>query len=196
MGLILDSSVIIDAERRGETVERLIERIVSATGDQEAALSAVGLTEIVHGIYRASTYDANGNTTSKMDSTGTTDYSWDYENRLTSVTLPASAGTVTFKYDPFGRRIEKVSPATTSIFVYDGGNLVETANSSGTEIASYTLTQNIDESLAMLRGATTSYDQQDGLGSVTSLSNTAGALAQTYTYDSFGKYDQLQRVAD
>ena len=55
MGLILDSSVVIDAERRGETVERLIERIVHSTGDQEAALSAVGLTEIVHGIYRAST---------------------------------------------------------------------------------------------------------------------------------------------
>ncbi|MGH9608928.1 MAG: PIN domain-containing protein [Bryobacteraceae bacterium] len=55
MGLILDSSVIIDAERRGETVERLIERIVHSTGDQDAALSAVGLTEIVHGIYRAST---------------------------------------------------------------------------------------------------------------------------------------------
>lgn len=54
MGLILDSSVLIDAERRGESVERLIERIVGATGDQDAALSAVGLTEIVHGIYRAS----------------------------------------------------------------------------------------------------------------------------------------------
>ena len=54
MGLILDSSVIIDAERRGETVERLVERIILATGDQDAALSAVGLTEIVHGIYRAS----------------------------------------------------------------------------------------------------------------------------------------------
>jgi tRNA(fMet)-specific endonuclease VapC len=55
MGLILDSSVIIDAERRGETAERLIERIIRSTGDQDAALSAVGLTEIVHGIYRAST---------------------------------------------------------------------------------------------------------------------------------------------
>ncbi|HXZ14157.1 MAG TPA: PIN domain-containing protein [Candidatus Sulfotelmatobacter sp.] len=55
MGLILDSSVVIDAERRGETVERLIERIVHSTGDQDAALSSVGLTEIVHGIYRAST---------------------------------------------------------------------------------------------------------------------------------------------
>jgi RHS repeat-associated protein len=39
----------------------------------------------------------------------------------------------------------------------------------------------------MLRSATTSYYAQDGLNSVTSLSNAAGALAQTYTFDSFGK---------
>jgi tRNA(fMet)-specific endonuclease VapC len=55
MGLIVDSSVIIAAERRGETVQQLIEAIIAGTGDQEAALSAVGLTELVHGIYRAGT---------------------------------------------------------------------------------------------------------------------------------------------
>jgi predicted nucleic acid-binding protein len=55
MGLILDSSVVIAAERRGETVERLIERVVSVAGDQDAALSAVGLTELIHGVYRAQT---------------------------------------------------------------------------------------------------------------------------------------------
>lgn len=55
MGLILDSSVVIDAERRGETVVRLIERVVSISGDQEAALSAVGLTELIHGLHRANT---------------------------------------------------------------------------------------------------------------------------------------------
>jgi YD repeat-containing protein len=58
---------------------------------------------------KAYAYDANGNTTSKTDSTGTTTYSWDFENRLTQVTLPGSGGSVTFKYDPFGRRIEKIS---------------------------------------------------------------------------------------
>ncbi|MFZ0772790.1 MAG: PIN domain-containing protein [Candidatus Sulfotelmatobacter sp.] len=57
MGLILDSSVVIAAERRGDTVERLIEKIVTKTGDQEAALSAIGLTELVHGIYRAQTQE-------------------------------------------------------------------------------------------------------------------------------------------
>lgn len=53
MGLILDSSVLIDAERRSDNVEKLIERIVSAAGDQDAARSAMGVTEIAHAIYRA-----------------------------------------------------------------------------------------------------------------------------------------------
>ncbi|HVO64568.1 MAG TPA: RHS repeat-associated core domain-containing protein [Terriglobales bacterium] len=132
------------------------------------------------------TYDLNGNTTSKTDSTGTTTYSWDYENRLSSVTLPGSGGTVTLKYDPFGRRIYKSSSSATSIYAYDGFNLTEEVNSTGTAAALYTQTQNVDEPLAMLRSGTTSYYQVDGLGSVTSLSNTAGALAQTYTFDSFG----------
>src|SRR4029077_3632419 len=67
-------------------------------------------------------YDNDGNTTSKTDSTGATNYAWDFENRMTGATLPGSGGTVTFKYDPLGRRIQKISPTATSIFVYDGAN--------------------------------------------------------------------------
>lgn len=54
MGLILDSSIVIAAERQRETVAQLLRRIVAAAGDQRVALSAVGLTELVHAIYRAS----------------------------------------------------------------------------------------------------------------------------------------------
>jgi len=132
-------------------------------------------------------FDANGNTTSKTDSTGTTTYTWDYENKLTSVTLPGGGGTVSFKYDPFGRRIYKSFSSGTSIFAYDGDNLVEEANSSGTEVGSYSQGLNIDEPLAMERSSTASFYEADGLGSITSLSNSAGSLAQTYTFDSFGK---------
>jgi len=103
------------------------------------------------------------------------------------VTLPGSGGTVTFKYDPLGRRIEKTTSSTTRIYAYDGDNLIEEANASGAVVARYTQTENIDEPLAMLRSATTSFYNADGLGSTTSLSNTSGALAQTYTFDSFGK---------
>ncbi|MGA8407897.1 MAG: PIN domain-containing protein [Candidatus Acidiferrales bacterium] len=53
MGLILDSSIVIAAQRRRETAEQLIQRIFTTFGDQPAALSAVSLTELVHGIYRA-----------------------------------------------------------------------------------------------------------------------------------------------
>jgi RHS repeat-associated protein len=134
------------------------------------------------------TYDSNGNTLTKTVGSDTTSYTWDFENRMSSVTLPGGGGAVSFKYDPLGRRIYKsLSTGGTSVFEYDGDNLIEETNSSGTVIARYEQTQNIDEPLAMLRSSATSYYQADGLGSVTSLSNGAGALAQTYTFDSFGK---------
>jgi RHS repeat-associated protein len=162
-----------------------------AVGNRTASLGVSSYTnnssnEVTGTSSAGYTYDYNGNTTSKTASGGTTDYSWDYENRLSSVTLPSSGGTVTFKYDPFGRRIEKVSPSATSIFIHDGNNLVETVNASGTEVAHYTQGQNIDEPLAMQRGTTTDFYEADGLGSVTSLTATNGSIASTYTYDSFG----------
>ncbi len=45
---------------------------------------------------------------------------------------------------------------------------------------------NVDEPLAMTRGAITSYYHADGLGSITSLSDPTGASAAIYTFDSFG----------
>src|SRR5881296_2945304 len=116
------------------------------------------------------TYDSNGNTQTKVVGSNTTTYAWDFENRMMSVTLPGSGGTVSFKYDPFGRRIYKSSSSGTSVYAYDGDNLVEETNSSGAAVARYSQTQNIDEPLAMLRSGATSYFHADGLGSITSLS--------------------------
>ena len=62
-----------------------------------------------------------------------------------------------------------------------GYNLVEETNATGGVVARYEQPQNIDEPLAMLRSSTTSYFHADGLGSVTSLSNAAGSIANTYT---------------
>jgi YD repeat-containing protein len=138
------------------------------------------------------TYDSNGNTLTKTDSTGTTSYTWDFENRVTSVTLPDSGGTVTFKYDPLGRRIYKSSSSSTSVFAYDGDDLIEETNSSGGIVARYLQTQDVDEKLAMLPSGATNFHNADGLGSTTSLSNSAGTLTQTYTFDSFGKLSNLQ----
>ena len=136
------------------------------------------------------TYDQNGNTISKTNSSGTTSYSWDFENRLTSATLPGSGGTVNFKYDPFGRRIQKAftqnGTTTTTSYVYNGDNLVETTDQIGNVVAKFAQGQSIDEPLAESTSGGTDYYEQDGLGSVTSLTSATGSIAQTYTYDSFG----------
>lgn len=55
MGLILDSSVAIAAERRGDTVQAFLQRVIDVASNQEAALSTVGVVELVHGIHRANT---------------------------------------------------------------------------------------------------------------------------------------------
>ena len=135
----------------------------------------------------AYTYDNNGNTISNTTSAGTTSYTWDFENRLASVTLPGTGGTVNFKYDPFGRRIEKIAPTTgTAIYAYDGDNVTEELGGGGNLLAYYTQGTGIDEPLAVAGSGGTYYYHPDGLGSITSLTNGSGQLAASYVYDSFG----------
>jgi len=66
--------------------------------------------------------------------------------------------------------------------------LAETASSTGVVVSRYTQEpDDLDAPLAELRSTTTSYYEADALGSVTSLTNSSGALANSYNYDSFGK---------
>jgi RHS repeat-associated protein len=74
----------------------------------------------------------------------------------------------------------------TTNYLYDGPNIVEEIDNGGNVLARYTFSHKIDEPLTELRSGTSSYYHADGLGSITSLSSGVGALANTYTYDSFG----------
>jgi RHS repeat-associated protein len=126
--------------------------------------------------------DANGNTLSNPSGK---QYTWDFENRLTQVVNPG-VGTSTFRYDPFGRRIQKSGPLGTTNYVYDVNSLVEEIDQSGNALARYTQTMGIDDPLAELRSGTTTYYQSDGTKSITSLTDPASAIVGTYTYDAFG----------
>jgi YD repeat-containing protein len=129
-----------------------------------------------------SALDANGNTLS--DPSGK-QYSWDFENRLTQAIVPGT-GTTTFRYDPFGRRIQKSGPLGTTNYLYDAGNILGEVDSSGNVVARYMQGENVDEPFAELRSGTTSYYHPDGLGSITSLTNSSGTTAASYAYDAFG----------
>ncbi len=55
MGLILDSSVLITAERQGQNARQMLTAISSAVGESEIAISVVTLIELAHGAARADT---------------------------------------------------------------------------------------------------------------------------------------------
>jgi len=133
------------------------------------------------------THDNNGNTLTKVEGTDTTSYAWDFENRMTSVTLPASGGVVSFKYDPVGRRIQKTFGSSTTNYIYDGAGIAEEVSGSGTILAKYAQGEGIDEPMAMSRSGAILYYHADGLGTITSLTDGSGSAQAAYTYDSFGK---------
>lgn len=55
LGVILDSSVVIEAERQQLNAAQFLRQIVEKIGEREAALSSITVAEMVHGIYRANT---------------------------------------------------------------------------------------------------------------------------------------------
>lgn len=59
LGVVLDSSTVITAERKKLPVPQLIEAIQTAYGEIEVSLSPVTVAELVHGIYRAKSPEAS-----------------------------------------------------------------------------------------------------------------------------------------
>ena len=60
-----------------------------------------------------------------------------------------------------------------------------------TSLVRFAQGRNVDEPLAVSASGAMNFYEQDAIGSVTSLTNSPGALVQTYTYDSFGKLTNL-----
>jgi tRNA(fMet)-specific endonuclease VapC len=53
VGLLIDSTVFVTAERRRETARDVVGRILQEYGDLELALSVMSAGELVHGCWRA-----------------------------------------------------------------------------------------------------------------------------------------------
>jgi predicted nucleic acid-binding protein len=53
MGLILDSSYLIAAERRGASVLQILEELESTYGAVDIGISVIAVAELMHGVYRA-----------------------------------------------------------------------------------------------------------------------------------------------
>lgn len=138
-------------------------------------------------------YDDNGNLTRKtlLAMGNYTQYTYDAENRLTKVEdfaagNPTAAFTSTYRYDGLGRRIEKVADGQTKRYIYDGEDILLKYDGSNVLQARYTHGPGIDEPIAVTKGSSTYFYHQDGLGSVTDLTDAAGVTAKSYAYDAYG----------
>jgi RHS repeat-associated protein len=94
------------------------------------------------------------------------------------------------------RRIQKSGPLGTTNYLYDGSQSIEEVDNAGDVLVRYANGESLDEPLSMQRSAITSYYHPDGLGNITSLSNTTGGVAQSYSFDAFGRTTSTTGLAN
>jgi RHS repeat-associated protein len=128
-------------------------------------------------------YDANGNMVGRSGPGGTVSYSWDAWDRLVQVSGPA--GTVRYVYDGEGHRVQQVTPAGTYNYLVDRvAPLPVVIREEGPE---GTIDYVHGAGLISALGSTFQHFYQfDGVGSVVSVTDGAGALRAHYGYDPWG----------
>jgi RHS repeat-associated protein len=128
-------------------------------------------------------YDANGNT----KNLGGAAYGYDFENRITSTGDGAS-----FVYDGDGNRVAKTVGGLTTYYLVDTNNPTGHAQVAeelvgGAVARQYTYGHDLISQNQIVGGArATSFYGYDGQGSVRLLTDSAGNVTDTYTYDAFG----------
>ena len=136
------------------------------------------------------TYDANGNLATKMSKVNPTElttYTWDAQDQLVQINFPNST-TATYKYDGFGRRIEKNVNGTITRYIYDGEDILLEYDGTNTFVARYNHGDQVDQPLAVQRaGVGFFYYQADHQGSIRNLTDSSGTIANSYIYDSYGR---------
>jgi RHS repeat-associated protein len=131
------------------------------------------------------TYDPNGNTTAS----GTASYQYDALNHLTNV----NSGAILITYDADGNRASKKVGTTTTYYLLDDRNpsgyvqvLEEwTVVGTSTNLAK-AYNYGLDLISQRVPSTSTNYFIYDGHGSTRVLTDNAGHVANTFTYDAYG----------
>jgi RHS repeat-associated protein len=92
-----------------------------------------------------------------------------------------------YRYDAFGRRIEKNVNGDILRFTYAGDQIVAEHDGAGTLLAKYIFGVGIDEAFRMEAGASQCYFHGDGLGSVCSLTDSFGTKVESHNYSAYGE---------
>ena len=137
------------------------------------------------------TYDSRGNQVTRYFNGENWTLSWNGDNQLIQATN--SSTTITFQYDPFGRRVKKqvidALGTTTYIFVYDAEDIIAEykTDASGATLTSYVHGPGIDEPLALNRDGQSYFYHADGLGSIVGITNENNEVVSNCTFGTFGE---------
>ena len=96
-----------------------------------------------------------------------------------------NSGSVSFQYDPYGRRVAKTVVGITTNYLYDRANIAQEL-SGGSPIANL-LTGGIDRVFTRTDSTGTANFLTDALGSTINLTNSSGGSVAQYAYEPFGK---------
>ena len=103
---------------------------------------------------------------------------------------PAKWDTITYKYDPHGRRIEKSGNGEAIKYCYDGDHVIMEYDGNDRLLRKYIYGARVDEPVCMIDVADSNavyYYHFDGLGSVVALSDSNGNSVQSYEYSIYGQ---------
>ncbi len=184
------TSETIAGDLGGDSFNGALSYAIDGTGNRLSRTSTLAVLGAQSFTYNANdeisgdTFDANGNTTNS----GGHSFAYDFENRLVS----KDAGAVTITYDCDGNRVAKTVGGVTTRYLVDdlnptgylqvleevGSGAVQTRYTYGTRLVSQT--RNVSTT------PTTSYYGFDAHGNVTFLTDTAGAVTDSYDYDAWG----------
>jgi len=143
------------------------------------------------GAVTAYSYNNDGDLVKKVSAGQATAYAYDFDNRLTKITYP-NATTSAFVYSADDRRLKTTEGVTVTNYLYDGQLPVIERNALNVTQNTYTnglgYPGGIGGLISQAQGTTTSWYHyvHNGDGSVSSLSNAQGNLAEMYDYEGFG----------
>ncbi len=174
-----------------DTVNKFEAFVKVATGNNSIAITASDYSgnnnktisnyniAVTAGTNNTLTFDNNGNTISTT--TPAVTYGWDAKDRLVKITKGANV--TEFIYDGLSRRVaEKLNNSITKRWLWDGNELVEERDASGS-----TVTKRFFAQGEQING-TNYYFTKDHLGSIREMIGADGNTVNTrYDYDPYGR---------
>ncbi|BBD70417.1 YD repeat protein [Nostoc commune NIES-4072] len=137
-------------------------------------------------------YDNNGNTLTKTENAITTEYTWNYENRLIAARVKDANGAIQqamqYRYNDNGIRVAATVDRVETRYLIDEmqayAQVLEEYSPNGAVQVEYVYGNDL---IAQEKDSDRTFYHVDGLGSTRILTDATGSVVSTYNYEAYGQ---------